>query len=150
MLFDDICIGTDGMRCKVRTATLARFSTQLSCILIARGYGEIGRRTGFRFQRGNPQEFKSPYPHHQFYLLALPIRKIECLGVASAKTDGKNQSQFYLLALPTRKIECPMQYLAQRHKKQSPNAQKNFFCKKDLIFCYICPKIGRRIKIKGK
>ena len=54
MLFDDICIGTDGLWRKVRTATIPWFSTQLSCILIARGYGEIGRRTGFRFQRGNP------------------------------------------------------------------------------------------------
>ena len=54
VLFDDICIGTDGMRRKIRTATIPWFSTQLSCILIARGYGEIGRRTGFRFQRGNP------------------------------------------------------------------------------------------------
>ena len=54
VLFDDICIGADGLWQEIRTATLARFSTQLSCILIARGYGEIGRRTGFRFQRGNP------------------------------------------------------------------------------------------------
>ena len=54
MLFDDICIGADGMRRKIRTAAFPWFSTQLSCILIARGYGEIGRRTGFRFQRGNP------------------------------------------------------------------------------------------------
>ena len=25
--------------------------------------GQIGRRTGFRFQRGKQKEFKSPYPH---------------------------------------------------------------------------------------
>ena len=27
------------------------------------GYGETGRRAGFRFQWGNPSEFKSLYPH---------------------------------------------------------------------------------------
>ena len=54
VLFNDICIGADGLWQEIRSATLARVPTQLSCILIACGYGEIGRRTGFRFQRGNP------------------------------------------------------------------------------------------------
>ena len=32
------------------------------------GYGETGRRAGFRFQWGNPSEFKSLYPHQNFYI----------------------------------------------------------------------------------
>ena len=36
----------------------------LAKILIICGRGEIGRRTGFRYQRREAWEFESPRPHH--------------------------------------------------------------------------------------
>lgn len=47
-----ICTGR--MWCKIRITARPRLSTQLPGILILWGYGETGRRAGFRFQWGNP------------------------------------------------------------------------------------------------
>ena len=55
IFYDNISTVIDRMRCKIRTKPSGPIvPAQLPSILRTRGYGEIGRRAGFRFQWGNP------------------------------------------------------------------------------------------------